>query len=59
MALGYSTIYQANVTLGVWRVVVDTLEIADIAGLDRVSAADEDKALAGEGLADALNVGSF
>ena len=59
MALGYSTIYQAVVKLGVWRCVVDTLEIANIAVLDRVSAAGEPSSPVGEGLADALNVGGI
>jgi hypothetical protein len=57
MALGYSTIYQATVKLGVWRCVVDTLEVANTAVLDRVSAAGEPSSPVGEGLADALNVG--
>jgi len=59
MALGYSTLYQAIVKQGVWRCVVDTLEIANIAVLDRVSAAGEPSSPVGEGLADALNVGGI
>jgi hypothetical protein len=59
MALGYSTIYQATVKLGVWRCVVDTLEVANTAVLDRVSAAGEPSSPVGEGLADALNVGGI
>jgi uncharacterized membrane protein YjgN (DUF898 family) len=59
MALGYSTIYQATVKLGVWRCVVDTLEVANVAVLDRVSAAGEPSSPVGEGLADALNVGGI
>jgi uncharacterized membrane protein YjgN (DUF898 family) len=59
MALGYSTIYQAIVKLGVWRCVTDTLEIANISVLDRVTAAGEPSSPVGEGLADALNVGGI
>ena len=59
MALGYSTIYQAIVKLGVWRCVVDTLEVANSVVLDRVSAAGEPSSPVGEGLADALNVGGI
>lgn len=59
MALGYSTIYQATVKLGVWRCVVDTLEVANVAVLDGVLAAGEPSSPVGEGLADALNVGGI
>jgi hypothetical protein len=59
MALGYSTIYQATVKLGVWRAVADTLDITDAAALDGVSAAGEPSSPVGEGLADALNVGGI
>jgi hypothetical protein len=59
MALGYSTIYQATVKLGVWRCLVESLDLTNIASLDRVSAAGEPSSPVGEGLADALNVGGI
>ena len=37
IALGYSTIYQATVKLGLWRCVVESLDISNLAVLDRVS----------------------
>jgi uncharacterized membrane protein YjgN (DUF898 family) len=56
IALGYSTIYQATVKLGLWRSVVESLDISHLATLDNVSAAGEPASPIGEGLADALNV---
>jgi uncharacterized membrane protein YjgN (DUF898 family) len=58
-ALGYSTIYQATVRLGIWRCVVESLDMTNLAALDRVSAAGEASSPIGEGLADALNVGGL
>ena len=57
--LGYSTIYQATVKVGLWRCVVESLDISGLAALDRVSAAGEASSPIGEGLADALNVGGI
>jgi len=58
-ALGYSTIYQATVRLGLWRSVVESLDIAGGAALERVHAGGEASSPIGEGLADALNVGGM
>jgi hypothetical protein len=58
-ALGYSTIYQATVKLGLWRCVIETLEISNSAALENVAAAGEPASPVGEGLADALNVGGI
>jgi uncharacterized membrane protein YjgN (DUF898 family) len=58
-ALGYSTIYQATVRLGLWRCVVDSLDVSNLAALENVSAAGEPSSPVGEGLADALNVGGL
>ncbi len=58
-ALGYSTIYQATVKLGLWRCVVETLDISNTAVLEHVTAAGEPASPVGEGLADALNVGGI
>ena len=57
--LGYSTIYQATVRLGLWRCVAESLDISGVAVLEHVSAAGEPSSPIGEGLADALNVGGL
>jgi uncharacterized membrane protein YjgN (DUF898 family) len=59
MALGYWTIYQATVKLGVWRCVIESLEVSNVAALEKVAAAGEPASPVGEGLADALNVGGI
>jgi uncharacterized membrane protein YjgN (DUF898 family) len=58
-ALGYSTIHQATVRLGLWRYVVESVEIQGAFALDHVSAAGEPSSPIGEGLADALGVGGL
>jgi uncharacterized membrane protein YjgN (DUF898 family) len=58
-ALGYSTIHQATARLGLWRCVVESLDISGIAALEHVSAAGEPGSPIGEGLADALGVGGL
>jgi uncharacterized membrane protein YjgN (DUF898 family) len=57
MALGYWTIYQATVKLGVWRCVVESLEVSNLVVLEEVAAAGEAASPIGEGLPDALKVG--
>jgi hypothetical protein len=57
IALGYSTIYQATVRLGLWRCVVESLDISNLLALEQVSAAGGPASPIGEGLADALSVG--
>ena len=59
IALGYWTIYQATVKLGVWRCVIESLEVSNLAALEQVAAAGEPASPVGEGLADALNVGGI
>ena len=59
IALGYSTIYQATVRLGLWRCVVESLDLTNLASLERVSAAGQAASPVGEGLADALSVGGI
>ena len=58
-ALGYSAIYQATVKLGLWRCVIETLDVANVAALAAVAAGGEAASPIGEGLADALNVGGL
>jgi uncharacterized membrane protein YjgN (DUF898 family) len=57
IALGYSTIYQATVRLGLWRCVVESLDISNVAVLEQVTAVGQPASPVGEGLADALSVG--
>jgi hypothetical protein len=59
IALGYSTIYQATVKLGLWRCVVESLDISNPAVLEQVTAAGQPASPVGEGLADALSVGGI
>jgi uncharacterized membrane protein YjgN (DUF898 family) len=57
--LGSSAIYQVTVRLALWRLIVESLDIAGIAALDRVKAQGQASSAFGEGLADALNVGGL
>jgi uncharacterized membrane protein YjgN (DUF898 family) len=59
IALGYSTIYQATVKLGLWRSIIESLDVRQLALLDKVTGAGEPASPFGEGLADALNVGGL
>jgi hypothetical protein len=52
-------LYQVKVKLGLWRIVADSVDLTNIAALERISAAGAPASPVGEGLADALNVGSF
>ncbi|MCC6780543.1 MAG: DUF898 family protein [Hyphomicrobiales bacterium] len=56
-ALGYSAIYQGTVKLGLWRCLVESLEISNLATLEHVQARGYSASAVGEGLADALSVG--
>jgi hypothetical protein len=47
------------VKLGLWRCVIETLEISNSGALENVAAAGEPASPVGEGLADALNVGGI
>jgi uncharacterized membrane protein YjgN (DUF898 family) len=59
VALGYSAIYQGTVKLGLWRCIIESLDVSNITALERVAAAGEVASPIGEGLADALNVGGI
>jgi hypothetical protein len=59
IALGYSTIYQATVKLGLWRCVMESLDMSNAAELQQVAGAGQAASPVGEGLADALNVGGL
>jgi len=57
--LGVSTIYQVVVTFAIWRLAVQTAELAGAEALDGVRAAGAPSSALGEGLADALGVGGI
>jgi len=57
--LGTSTIYQVVVAAGLWRVGAQSAELSGTAALDNVRATGATSSALGEGLADALGVGSI
>ena len=57
LALGYATIHQATVRLGLWRCLAESLDCSNLAVLEQVSAAGDAASAVGEGLADALGGG--
>jgi uncharacterized membrane protein YjgN (DUF898 family) len=57
IALGYATIHQGTVRLGLWRCVAESLDLTNLADLEQVSAAGDAASAVGEGLADALGAG--
>jgi uncharacterized membrane protein YjgN (DUF898 family) len=57
--LGFSTIFQATVRLGLWRLGFESVELHGLEALDEVKAVAQPTSALGEGLADALNVGGF
>ncbi|MGC1938030.1 MAG: DUF898 family protein [Pseudolabrys sp.] len=58
-ALGFSTIYRATVQLSLWQLGMESLELSGLSELEKVKAAGRPSSALGEGLADALNVGSY
>jgi uncharacterized membrane protein YjgN (DUF898 family) len=57
--LALSTIYQVVVKLALWQRAVETLDISNFHMIELVKAEGQQSSPFGEGLADALNVGSF
>lgn len=55
----FSLLVETIVDFGLWKAVARSTTVANLESLRGVRATDEDKALVGEGLADALNVGAF
>jgi uncharacterized membrane protein YjgN (DUF898 family) len=55
----FSFMHELFIGVGFWKLVAGHATISDIASLRSVRARGEDKTLAGEGLADALNVGAY
>jgi uncharacterized membrane protein YjgN (DUF898 family) len=59
VALGYSAIYQATVTIRFWRLSFESVELAGLGELENVQARGAASSAFGEGLADALDVGGL
>lgn len=66
VVLGYLLVFGAYIAmrdlfigLGFWRLVAQGASISDLHSIANIQARGEDKALVGEGLADALNVGAY
>jgi uncharacterized membrane protein YjgN (DUF898 family) len=59
LLLALSTLYQAIVKLSIWRTAVESLDISNFHMVELVKADGRESSPFGEGLADALNVGSF
>ena len=58
-ALGFSTIYRATVLLSLWQMGMELLQLSGLSALEKVKASGRPSSALGEGLADALNVGSY
>jgi len=58
-ALGYSTIYRATVLLSLWQLGMESMQLSGLSALENVKATGQPSSAIGEGLADALNVGSY
>jgi uncharacterized membrane protein YjgN (DUF898 family) len=58
-ALGLSTIYRATVLLSLWQLGMESLQLSGLSALEKVKATGRPSSALGEGLADALNVGSY
>lgn len=58
-ALGFSTIYRATVLLSLWKLSMESLQLTGLSTLEKVKATGRPSSALGEGLADALNVGSY
>ncbi|MEI9806086.1 MAG: DUF898 family protein [Pseudolabrys sp.] len=59
VALGFSMIYRATVLLSLWQLGMESLQLSGLSALERVKAEGRPSSALGEGLADALHVGSY
>ena len=57
--LGISTIYRATVLFSLWQLGMESLQLSGLSALENVKATGQPSSAIGEGLADALNVGSY
>jgi uncharacterized membrane protein YjgN (DUF898 family) len=59
LALAYSTTYQVQVKFALWQAAWDSLELSGVRALDHVRSVGGPSSARGEGLADALHLGSI
>ncbi len=57
--LGLMTLFNAVVTLSVWRLAADSTALSDTSPIWRVKAAGEASSPLGEGIADVINIGGI
>ncbi len=57
--LGLITLYNAVVTLSVWRLTANSIALSDTAPIGRVKAQGDASSPLGEGIADVLNLGGI
>lgn len=57
--LGIMTLYNATVTLSVWRLTANSIELSDTRPIGQVKAAGDASSPLGEGIADVLNLGGI
>jgi uncharacterized membrane protein YjgN (DUF898 family) len=57
--LGLITLYNATVTLSVWRLTANSIELSDTRPISQVKAAGDASSPLGEGIADVLNLGGI
>ena len=57
--LGLITLYNAVVTLSVWRLTANSIALSDTAPIGRVTARGDASSPLGEGIADVLNLGGI
>jgi uncharacterized membrane protein YjgN (DUF898 family) len=57
--LGLITLYNATVTLSVWRLTANSIELSDTRPIGHVKAAGDASSPLGEGIADVLNLGGI
>lgn len=57
--LGLITLYNATVTLSVWRLTANSIELSDTRPIGQVKAAGDASSPLGEGIADVLNLGGI
>lgn len=57
--LGLITLYNATVSLSIWRLTAESIELSDTRPLARVKALGDASSPLGEGIADVLNIGGI
>lgn len=57
--LGLITLYNATVTLSIWRLTAESTELSDTQAIGRAKASGDASSPLGEGIADVLNIGGI